>query len=60
RTYTWCMTTPMVVDIEMCEVIEVRNGRIQSSQLYYDSKPHQADIEKDEASSAWVKDARGE
>ena len=38
HAFTWKMTAPAKLDVPMCEVFEVANGKIRSSVLFYDSK----------------------
>ena len=37
HTFVWKMTSPSKAVIPKCEVLEVSYGKIQSSQLFYDS-----------------------
>lgn len=36
--FTWRMTAPAKAAIPMCEVFELKGGKIRSSELFYDSK----------------------
>ena len=38
HAFVWKMTAPAKASVPMCEVFEVAEGRIRSSELFYDSK----------------------
>ena len=38
HTFLWRMRAPASADVPMCEVFELSNGQIRSSELFYDSK----------------------
>jgi len=38
HAFLWKMKTPTKADVPMCEVFEISDGKIRSSELFYDSK----------------------
>ncbi len=38
HAFVWKMTAPTKADVPMCEVLEVRDGKVKASELFYDSK----------------------
>jgi len=38
HAFLWKMKTPTKADVPMCEVFEISDGKIHSSELFYDSK----------------------
>ncbi len=38
HVFVWRMTAPVAVDVPMCEVLAVRDGKVASSELFYDSQ----------------------
>lgn len=43
HTFVWKMTAPAKVDVPMCEVFETEQGKVRSSQLFFDPKLFQAE-----------------
>ena len=43
HTFLYKMTAPAQVDAPMCEVVEIEQGKVRSSNLFYDSKLFQAE-----------------
>ncbi len=37
HAFVWKMTAPIVSEIPMCEVLDVRDGKVCRSELFYDS-----------------------
>lgn len=38
HAFVWKMTAPSKADIPMCEVLQVANGKVRSSELFFDSR----------------------
>lgn len=38
HSFVWSMTAPAKADIPMCEILEISDDKVQSSELYYDAR----------------------